>query len=103
MIEHLTTTILQCMADAPNPTAGARLAAYRVTDELRKAMTRAPVLRHVTESIHDDNLAKHGMTGPAYAFRTMTPKARVRLTSDRHDVITAAWDALLNDGKDGDA
>lgn len=96
-IESLTQTILSCMTDVPNPEAGARIAAYRVTDELRKAMLAPDVLRDVTESVYDRHLADVGMTGPAYAFRTMTPRHKVRLTSDRHDVITAAWGAVLGE------
>ena len=37
-IERHTDIILACLRNAPNPVAGARLAAYRLADETRKAL-----------------------------------------------------------------
>lgn len=78
MIDHLTTTILHCMTNAPTPEAGARLAAYRVTDELRKAMTGGDV---VTEAV--DAIGYAILTGQHYV--------------DMHTGITAAWDAVIGE------
>lgn len=38
-IEQFTDIILACLTGAPNARAGARLAAYRLVDETRKALT----------------------------------------------------------------
>lgn len=79
-IEHLTGIIERCMTNAPNPTSGARLAAYRVTDELRKAM------------LSDEAMLAARDSGLAFD----TDRGRHYVSSPEH-IVTAAWDAVLED------
>lgn len=81
-IEHLTTIILRCMTNAPNPEAGARLAAYRVTDELRKALLTDDAL----SAMWDAYWAAHREDAD-YAYPERT----------RREMMIAAWDAVMED------
>ena len=88
MIEHLTGIIERCMTNAPNPTAGARLAAYRVTDELRTAMLES-------DAIWAANKAKTTHMIANMTHRAAAPSASMKAA------IAAAWDAVLEE--DGNA
>lgn len=78
MIERLTQVILNSITNAPTPEAGARLAAYRVTDELREAM-----------------MAERSIAGAVagVGYIILTDQHR----DDMRTGIAAAWDALLED------
>ena len=99
MIDHLTTTILHCMTNAPNPEAGARLAASRVTDELRKAMTDRTLVQRLTEASYNARMEGPGMDliGDAFGFQALTKRHQSMLIMDRRDIVEEAWDAVIGD------
>lgn len=88
MIDHLTQIILNCTTNSPTPEAGARLAAYRVADELRKAM--------VSSHVAGRRLAQGAMFPREY---DRDPGYRAKTDELANAVLAAAWDAVL-DGKE---
>lgn len=77
-VERYTDIILNCLTNAPDARAGARLAVFRITDELRKAM------------VSDD------------AIRCAVNRVDYFIVTEQHHKsmrtgINAAWDAVFDD------
>lgn len=85
MTQYLTTTILRCMTNAPTPEAGARLAAYRVTDELRKALLKDDALSAMWDAYWE---AHRNDADYAYPEKT------------KRQMMSAAWNVVLADEDD---